>query len=810
MACKFKNSKLIYLSSDYIFDGESQKKYTEESEASPVNYYGQTKLEGQKIVEENLDNYIIIRPGILYGYNSEEDRETYITKVIKTLKENKKLYVDNKVIKYPTLIDDVALAIKELIEIDAKGVYHVASSEPVTRYEWAKRIAKIYNLPEKNIIAKNEGYKAKKPLNVFLDSSKVKKLGVLITNVDEGTKIAKQQQECMLRLLYSVRPGMEILKEDVSDLRINLGKKLAKEAPVKADIVVPIPETGIFPATGFAHESGIPLYHGLIKNDDIGRTLYEPSQINRSEKIKSKIVPVNSLIKDKKIVLIDEAIITGITTEIIIRMLKEAGAKEIHVRIPCPPFISACEAKQHPIGDLIARKYLSGETEEDKQKNMEEGIKKFFDVDSVKFLSLKSLLDTLKSGKYEKCTRCFLDEDSKLKLNGKMAKRAILIVLEGIGVGALPDAKKYNDEKANTLTHIAEAINGLNIPTLEKFGLGNLTNVKGVKKVEKAIANYGKMNEKSAGRESPTGHWEVTSAILEKEPRIYPDGFPKETIEEFEKRIGMKTIGNIQMTGIEVIKKFEEEHMKTKLPIVYCAQDSSCFQVAAHENIIPLEKLYKMCEMAAEFLLPKGIVARVIAKPFHGKPGTLLKSNEKRKDYTMPPPEDTILDEFKRKNIPVLSIGRINELYSGKGVTENYKTKNNKESLDLIFKSIKKFKYGLIYISLKDMDSLYGHYRDFKGFKEALEYFDKKLGELIKLLKKEDILIIASDHGLDSTIGTDHTREYIPLFAYGKNLKDNVNLETRETFADAGQTIVDYFGIGPMKNGVSFLTEISK
>jgi len=413
MACRLKKSKLIYISSDYVFGAKPRKEYTEKSQPCPVNYYGRTKLEGENIVSANLDDYIIVRPGILYGYNDEDDKETFTSKVFAGLEKGRRVYVDDRVIKYPTLIDDVALGIKRLIELGSHGIYHIASSQPLTRYDWARKIASIYGLPKENIIAKNENYSVRRPLNVLLDTSKIRKLGVVISDVDEGTMITKQERECFFRLLYCIRPGMEILKEDISDFRISLGKRMAREIPADADIVVPIPETGIFPAMGFAHESKIPLYHGLIKNDDLGRLLYEPSQANRSEKIKAKIIPINSLLKNKRVILIDEAIITGITMDIVIKMLKKAKAKEIHVRTPCPPFISACIAKQHPVGDLIARKYSVGRTRSIRHKNIEKGLKRYFGVDSLMSLSLDILTDSLKYSKYEKCIKCFVGEDER-------------------------------------------------------------------------------------------------------------------------------------------------------------------------------------------------------------------------------------------------------------------------------------------------------------------------------------------------------------------------------------------------------------
>jgi len=411
LSCKFKNTKLIFISSDYCFDGNAGKIYREEFHLNPVNYYGETKANAEALIKEMLEDYVIVRPGILYGYNDEDDKMSFPKQTVEKLEKDEDIFLDNKVVKYPTLIDDVALAIKKIIEIETKGIYHVAGNEGVTRYNWGRIIADVFGYSTQNIFAKNEKYGTRKPLNVFLATRKIKELGVGISSIEEGTRISKQQRECIFRLLYSIRPGMEIMKEDIAEFRINVGKRLAREAPVEADIVVPIPETGIFPASGFAHESEIPLYHGLIRNNDVGRLLYEPSAVDRSEKIRAKLIPVNSLLKGKRVVLIDEAIITGITMEIVIKMLVRAEVKEIHIRIPSPPFISPCIAKQHPVGKLLARKFAVGTSRKERHSNIERGLKDFLAVDSVKCLSLESLIKALTESKQKKCVECFVNQD---------------------------------------------------------------------------------------------------------------------------------------------------------------------------------------------------------------------------------------------------------------------------------------------------------------------------------------------------------------------------------------------------------------
>lgn len=397
--CKKYGCKIVFISSDYVFDGK-ESLYNEESQLNPVNYYGITKVEGEKIVKENLDNYIIIRPSILYG-DSRENKSTFVSEVLYKLKNKEKIFADNKIIKYPILIDDVSKTIKKLIGINAHGIYHVSGDEAVTRYEWAIKIAKFFGFPTKDIIEKDSVNIARRPLNVKLDTSKIKELGINFSMVEEGLKIMKNQKGCMFKMIYSARPDMLILNQNVSSFRINVGKQLAKEHPADADMVIPIPESGIYGATGYAAESRIPFYFGLIREYYIKKTLFEPTLKMRSALLDKKIIIVPEVIKDKRIVLIDEAIFSGVTLGVTIEKLKKAGVKEIHVRIPSPPVISSCNNNiLEKDAELIAKKF------DNKKEDIEEELKKYFEVNSLHFLSLEGFLSSLTLGS-DVCIECF-------------------------------------------------------------------------------------------------------------------------------------------------------------------------------------------------------------------------------------------------------------------------------------------------------------------------------------------------------------------------------------------------------------------
>ncbi len=382
-------------------------------------------------------------------------------------------------------------------------------------------------------------------------------------------------------------------------------------------------------------------------------------------------------------------------------------------------------------------------------------------------------------------------------------KRVILILLDGVGVGELPDAEEYNDKGTNTLSNLSKAYGRLCLPTLENLGLGNITDIRGVKPLKQTRGAYGKMAEKSKGKDSTTGHWEIAGIILHKPFPTYPDGFPKEMIKKFENVIGKKTIGGYPASGTEIIKKLGQEHLKTGAPIIYTSADS-VFQIAAHKDIIPLDQLYNLCEIART-LFPA--IGRVIARPFIGTPHSFKRTTE-RKDFSLAPPEPTLLDCLKEKELPVTLIGKIDNIFAMKGYTQAIHTRDNKDGRNKILKVMKDQNSGLIFINLIDFDMLWGHRNDVQGFARGMEDFDRWLPSCLEMIKEEDILFITADHGTDPTTpSTDHSREYVPVLAVGPKVKKGINLGTRDSFSDLGATIADYFGI-TLKNGKSFLDAI--
>lgn len=388
-----------------------------------------------------------------------------------------------------------------------------------------------------------------------------------------------------------------------------------------------------------------------------------------------------------------------------------------------------------------------------------------------------------------------------------MTRRVILIILDACGIGELPDAKLYQDEGSNTIVNTAKAVGGLKLPKLEKLGLGNIDTIPGVNRNASALANFGKMAELSVGKDSTSGHWEIMGLILKEPFPVYPHGFPPEIIGKFEKAIDKKILGNKPASGTEIIKELGEEHIRSGKPIVYTSADS-VFQIAAHEEIIPVEELHKMCKIARKMLVGEHEVSRVIARPFVGKPGS-FKRTERRKDFSLAPPSETILDILKRNGIPVLGMGKIEDLFAGKGLTQCIHTKNNSDGMDKLVEATRLFKTGLIFINLIDFDMLWGHRNNPPGFAAGLEEFDRRLPEMTELLEKEDILIITADHGCDPTTpSTDHSREYVPLLVYGRSIASNINLGIRESFSDVGATIAEIFNVKGTGCGKSFFKEI--
>jgi dTDP-4-dehydrorhamnose reductase len=399
--CKKYHLKLIYISSDYVFDGEAGP-YVEESQTNPVNYYGFTKLEAEKSVAQSLDNAIIIRPAILYG-DDEGTKKNFISEVVSKLSRGEKVVVDNKILKYPTLTDDVCFVIKKLIDLDARGTFHVSGEEAVTRYEWALKIAQMYGFENKNILPIKSLGKAKRPIDVRLLNDRVKRLIISFnpTNVDEGIRKVKNQKGCLFKMIYSARPDMLVLNQSASSFRINIGKQLAREQPTNADIVIPIPESGIYGATGYSAESKIPFYFGIIRDYFTNKTLFEPTLSMRNASLEKKLVVVPDIVRDKRIVLVDEAIVAGTTLAVAIEKLKKAGAKEIHIRIPAPPMLYNCtNGVLKEDANLIAKKF--GE----KKEEIEEGLRKHFGVNSLRFLSVEGFVNSL-SSKCSFCMECF-------------------------------------------------------------------------------------------------------------------------------------------------------------------------------------------------------------------------------------------------------------------------------------------------------------------------------------------------------------------------------------------------------------------
>lgn len=379
----------------------------------------------------------------------------------------------------------------------------------------------------------------------------------------------------------------------------------------------------------------------------------------------------------------------------------------------------------------------------------------------------------------------------------------ILIVLDGLGVGELPDAALYGDIGSNTLKHIAEAVGGLHLPYLESIGLGYLDNFQGIERVLKPKGAFGKMAEASAGKDTTTGHWEMTGLVLKKPFPTFPNGFPEEVISKFKEAIGRDILGDYPASGTEIIKDLGELHLTTGYPIIYTSADS-VFQIAAHEEVIPVEQLYHMCEIARQILVGPYSVDRVIARPFTGKPGSFRRT-PKRKDFSLAPTETTLLDKLQKEGIPTIGIGKIGEIFAGKGIGEIIHTENNEEGVEKMIEAILQKNRGFIFTNLTDFDMLYGHRNDAKGYANALKAFDQKLPEIINAMEEDDLLIITADHGCDPTTeSTDHSREYVPLLIYGAQVKRGTDLGIRQTFADLGQTIAELFRLEPLKNGTSF------
>ncbi|MCJ7984638.1 phosphopentomutase [Priestia sp. OVL9] len=383
-------------------------------------------------------------------------------------------------------------------------------------------------------------------------------------------------------------------------------------------------------------------------------------------------------------------------------------------------------------------------------------------------------------------------------------KRVFLIVMDSVGIGESPDAEKYNDKGADTFGHIAEHCNGLHMPNMAKLGLSNIREIKGIGKAEKPLAYYTKMQEASAGKDTMTGHWEIMGLNIDTPFNVFPDGFPEELISQLEEKTGRKIIGNKPASGTEILDELGKQHMETGDLIVYTSADS-VLQIAAHEEIVPIDELYKICEIARELTLDDPyMIGRVIARPFLGEPGNFTRTSN-RHDYALKPFGRTVMNELKDNDIDVIAIGKISDIYDGEGVTKSLRTKSNMDGMDKLVDTLNMDFTGLSFLNLVDFDALYGHRRDPQGYGQALEEYDARLEEVFDLLKEDDLLIITADHGNDPVHhGTDHTREYVPLLVYNKGMQEGKELSIRQTFADIGATVAENFGVAMPKHGKSF------
>ncbi len=386
-------------------------------------------------------------------------------------------------------------------------------------------------------------------------------------------------------------------------------------------------------------------------------------------------------------------------------------------------------------------------------------------------------------------------------------KRAIWVVLDSVGIGELPDAADYGDRGRDTLAHIARS-RPLQIPNLVRLGLANIKPLDHLTPLASPVGSYGKGATVSPGKDTTTGHWEMAGIWLEQAFPVYPNGFPRELIEEFERRIGRRTLGNKPASGTEIIRELGEEHVRTGFPIVYTSGDS-VFQIAAHEDVVPIAELYRMCEIARKLCDGPHRVGRVIARPFAGAPGNFRRT-ERRHDYAVEPPRPMLLDVLSERNVPVFGVGKIHDIYNGRGVNEYVTTKNNADGMVKLSEAMTQRPEGLIFANLVDFDMLYGHRKDVEGFARSLEEFDSLLSPFLNLMRASDLLLITADHGCDPdpvNPTTDHSREFVPILAYSPDVMRGKNLGVRSTLADMGQTIAENFG-GAILHGQSFLEEV--
>jgi phosphopentomutase len=385
-------------------------------------------------------------------------------------------------------------------------------------------------------------------------------------------------------------------------------------------------------------------------------------------------------------------------------------------------------------------------------------------------------------------------------------RRAVVIVLDSVGAGELPDAALYADRGSHTLGHIADA-QTLSVPALAALGLGCAVTLRGVPCPAAPAGAYGLMAERSPGKDSVTGHWELMGLVLERAFPTFPNGFPAEMVRAFESRIGRSSLGNVAASGTAIIDDLGAEHVRTGRPIVYTSADS-VFQIAAHEEVVPIDTLYEWCRVAYEIAVEGAGMGRVIARPFVGAPGSFSRTAN-RHDYAMPPPGETLLDRMVAHGHRVTAIGKIGDLFAGRGISEAISTTSDDHGMDILTDRLATIDRGLVFVNLVDFDTVYGHRNDVEGYARNLERFDRRLADVMAALANDDLLVVTADHGNDpGTPSTDHSREYVPLLVYGAGVRGGVALGTRTTFADLGQTLAQVFAVPPLAHGTSFLKEL--
>mgnify|MGYP006287560125 CR=1 FL=1 len=390
-----------------------------------------------------------------------------------------------------------------------------------------------------------------------------------------------------------------------------------------------------------------------------------------------------------------------------------------------------------------------------------------------------------------------------------MFKRITVIVLDGVGIGEAPDAADYGDVGANSIANVAEVLGGVDLPNMGEIGLGHITDIKGVPPVKDPQGGYGKMQPKSAGKDTISGHWEMMGIYLPEPSPTYPDGFPDEIMDEFEAKIGRETLANRPASGTEIIKELGEEHMRTGKPIVYTSADS-VFQIAAHEEVIPVEELYEISKIAREILKGEHAVGRVIARPFVGSNAEDFKRTDNRRDFSRTPESDTVLDKLFKAGFDVWSVGKIDDIFAHRGITRKNHSLGNEESLKKTIELLEEPFQGLLFVNLIEFDMIYGHRNDPQGYYGALKAFDEAIPEIQKRLTEEDLVIVSADHGVDPTTeSTDHTREFVLLLVFGPKVR-GLDLGIRKSFADVGATITENFKVEPPEIGTSFLSHLTR